>query len=183
MIFGAEWTEQNLRQLIDTTDGGLDYVFTGAVRKIGDDFEIMLRVWEVKKLRERKTFSAKWTAATADGELAKLHEQVRAFMECTPGGGGLAYAAPTQPRAWLDTLALSLRAFLVEKNILPAEQLAGSDDVVAFIAQRAATGEAASLAWLTLRARIAKHGLAAPASAAVTLAESPIVAQASSLPS
>lgn len=181
MIFGTEWTEENLRQLVDTTDGGLDYIFTGAVRAVEGGHEVMLRVWEVKKFRERKTFSAKWTAATADAELAKLHEQVRAFMECTPGGGGLAYAAPTHPRAWLDTLAVSLRTFLIEKNVLPAEQLGVSADALAALGQHAASGEVASLAWLTLRARVAKHGVAAPAAPA--LFESPIVAQASSLPS
>ena len=178
MIFGAEWTEENLRQLVDTTDGGLDYIFSGAVRVVEGGHEVMLRVWEVKKFRERKTFSAKWTAATADAELAKLHEQVRMFMECAPGGGGLAYVAPVHPRAWLDTLAVSLRSFLIEKNVLPAEQLGVSADALAALGQHAASGEAASLAWLTLRARVAKHGIAAPPAPA--LADSPLVAQAAS---
>ena len=132
-------------------------------------------------MKERKTLSAKWTAATADAELAKLHEQVRGFMECTPGGGGLAYVAPAQPRAWLDLLAVSLRTFLVEKAVLPAEQLGVSAEALASVAQYAASGEAASLAWLTARARAVKLGVAVPAD--VALATSPLVAQASSLPS
>jgi hypothetical protein len=47
-------------------------------------------------------------------------------------------------------------------------------------AQRAAVNEAASLAYVTLRSRAVKHGLATPPEA--TLARSPLVAQAASLP-
>ena len=180
MIFGTEWSADNLRQLVDTTDGGLDYIFTGALRKVGEEFEVLLRVWEVKKMKERKTLSVKWTAATADAELTKLHELVRGFMECTPGGGGLVYAAPAHPRAWLDTLAWSLRSFLVEKNVLPVQQLNISAESLAKCAEEAASGETASLAWLTLRNRVTKHGVTLPATP--TLANTPLVAQASSLP-
>jgi len=180
MIFATEWTAENLRQLIDTTDGGLDYIIAGALRAVSAGYELVLRVWEVKKLRERKTFSARWTAATADVELTKLHEQLRTFMEWQPAGGGLAYAAPSQPPAWLDTLAASLRAFLEEKNILPAEQLGLSTEALARAAQHAASGETASLAWLTLRARAVKLGVATvPATPA--LHASPLVEEAARL--
>lgn len=179
IIFGAEWSVENLRQLVETSDG-LDYIFTGALKMAGDEFEVVLRVWEVKKLRERKTFSAKWTRATADAELAKLHEQIRVFMEWKPTSAGLPYAVPAQPRAWLDTLGASLGAFLVEKAILPKETIAAPDAVLAAEAPRAAASETASLAWLTLRARLAKiSGATAPEG--VMLAESAIVVQAESL--
>ena len=179
MLFGAEWAVENLRQLVETSEG-LDYIFTGALKKTGEEFELLLRVWEVKKLRERKTFGAKWTSATADGELTRLHEQIRTFMEWQPAGAGLGYAPPAQPRVWLDTLGASLGAFLVEKNILPKETIASPDLLLATEAPRAVAGETASLAWLTLRARLVKS-VAATAPAKVTLADSAVVAQASQL--
>ncbi len=175
MIFGAEWSAENLSQLVETSEG-LDYVFTGALRAMGDEFEIILRVWEVKKLKERKAFSAKWTRATADAELAKLHELIRTFMEWKPAGAGLAYAAPAQPRAWLDTLGASLGTFLVEKNILPKETIAASDALLATAAAGAAAAEASSLAYLSLSARLAKLGVNGPTG--VTLCASPLVAEA-----
>lgn len=176
MIFGAEWSVENLRQLVETSDG-LDYIFTGALKATGEEFELLLRVWEVKKLRERKTFAAKWTRATADAELAKLHEQIRTFMEWQPAGTGLGYAPPALPRAWLDTLGASLGAFLVEKAILPKETIAAADALLAAEAARAAANETASLAYLTLRARLTKSA-GATAPAGVALAESAIVSEA-----
>lgn len=179
MIFSAEWREENLSQLVATSEG-LDYIFTGALREVGEEFEVLLRVWEVKKLKERKNFSAKWTRATADAELAKLHEQIRTFMEWKPAGAGLTYAAPAQPRAWLDTLGVSLGAFLVEKGILPKETIAAPEEVLATEVVKANASEVASLAWLTLRARLTKTtGATAPAG--VKLADSPLVDRAASL--
>ncbi len=175
-LFGAEWNTDNIRQLVDSTAGGLDYLFTGALRKTGDEMEILLRVWDIKKMRERKQFTAKWTAATADVELAKLHEQVRLFMEWTPEKRGLAYAAPASPRAWLETLGASVALFLNEKNLLPKEQLASPETDLAHAAAHAATGEAASLAFLTLRNRAERLRLAARLDA--VLANSPLIAQA-----
>ncbi|MEO7599493.1 MAG: hypothetical protein ABIV50_11215, partial [Opitutus sp.] len=101
-LFGSEWTTDNLRQLVDTTEGGLDYIFTGAVRQVSGDFELVLRVWEVKKFRERKQFTARWTPASIDAELTKLHEQVRLFMEWTADKSGMPYVAPKSPQAWLE---------------------------------------------------------------------------------
>jgi hypothetical protein len=180
MLFGTEWSTDNLRQLVDTTDGGLDYIVTGALSAAAGDYELLLRVWDVKKFRERKTFAARWTPATADAELGKLHEQVRTFMEWSSAGAAFAYAPPAQPRAWLDTLGASLGFFLVEKKIIPAEQLVAPAAALAHAAQHAASGEAASLAFLTLRARAMKLGVA-PAPAGVALAPSPLVEQAASL--
>lgn len=180
VLFGVEWTTDNLQQLVNTSDGAIDYILTGALRATGGQFEVLLRVWEVKKLRERKTFTARWTPATADVELTKLHEQIRTFMEWKPAGAGLAYAPPAQPRAWLDTLGAALGLFLVEKKILPSEALASPVESLAQAARQAATGEAASLAFLTLRARAKTLGLA-PGLAEAALAPSPRVEQAASL--
>lgn len=154
-LFPTEFTADNLRQLVDSAEGGLDYVFTGAVRRQAGDFELILRVWEVKKFRERKQFTVRWTPATADAELAKLHEMLRQFMEWSPypAEAGMKYAAPAHPSAWLEVLAPSLTYFLGEKNILAPAQLALSVDRFESVAQHAASNEAASLAWLTLRSR------------------------------
>jgi len=176
MIFGGEWTLENLRQVVDTTDGGLDFVVTGALRMTDADYEAVLRVWEVKTFRERKTFSARWTPATADIALAQLHADVRAYMEWSPASAALAYTPPARPRAWLDTLGASLGLFLVEKGMFTAEFIAPPAETLAHAAQHAASGEAASLAFLTLCARAAKHGVAAPAG--VALARSPLVNEA-----
>ena len=170
-LFPTEWTAENLRQLVDSTEGGLDYVFTGAIRQKAGDYELVLRVWEVKKFRERKTFTARWTPATADVELAKLHEQIRVFMEWMPAKGGLKYEPPVAPRAWLETLGASLTLFLGEKNLLPAEQIPAMDEVLARTADAAVGNEAASLAFLTLRNRSEKLGVAARVEAALSGSE------------
>jgi hypothetical protein len=151
----------------------VDYVFTGALRAAAGDFELVLRVWEVKTFRERKTFTARWTPATADAALGKVHAEVRAYMEWSPASAAFAYVMPGQPRAWLDTLGASLGLFLVEKNILPAKQLPPVEADLRSVGDRAAQGEAASLAFLTLRSRAVKLGLAGPIEPA--LARSPLV--------
>jgi hypothetical protein len=158
--FGAEWSLENLRQLVETTEGGLDYVFTGALRAKEGDYELVLRVWEVKSFRERKAFSARWTPATADAALAQLLAEVRAFMEWSPAGATLAFEPAARPRAWLDTLGASLGLFLLGKNILPREQLAPVAEDLRAAGDRAGAGEIAALAWLTLRARAAQLGFA-----------------------
>lgn len=176
VIFGAEWGVENLRQLVDTTEGGLDYVFTGAIRQQSGDYELMLRVWEVKKYRERKTFTARWTPATADTELARLHEQVRVFMEWSAAKTGLPYAAPAHPRAWLETLANSVNLFLADKKLLPADQLPPTSDALTHAGAHAAESVPASLAFLTLRSRAQKLGIAAAGEAPLT--DSPLVTEA-----
>ncbi|MBK8858034.1 MAG: hypothetical protein IPN11_10305 [Opitutaceae bacterium] len=160
-LFPTEWSTDNLRQLVDSTEGGLDYVFTGAVQRRAGDWELVLRVWEVKKFRERKQFTARWTPATADAELAKLHESLRTFMEWSPypADAGLKYTAPSHPAAWLEVLAPSLTFFLGDKHILASDQLAVSPDRFESVAQHAASNEAASLAWFTLRARAERLNL------------------------
>jgi len=156
--FSAEWSLANLRQLVETTEGGLDFIVTGALRVNAGDYEIVLRIWEVKTFRERKVFNARWVPATADTALAQLHAQVRAYMEWSPASAAFAYTIPAQPRPWLETLGAGLGLFLVEKNILLPALLAPVEADVQQAAARAAGSEAASLAFLTLQARAAKLG-------------------------
>ena len=181
VAFSGEWTTENLRQLVETHAEGLDFIVTGALRSTAGDYDVVLRVWEVKTFREKKTFTARWTPSTADTALARLHADVRGYTEWSPSSAAFVYTVPTQPRAWLETLATSLELFLVDKAILPVSQIPPVDDELRLAAQRAASNEAASLAYLTLRSRARKAGLAVPPEA--PLARSPLVAQASSLPS
>ncbi len=181
MIFAAEWMTDNLRQLLDTSKDGLDYVFTGAVRQQAGDFELVLRVWEMKKFRERKQFTARWTPSTADAALTQLHAEVRQFMEWAPypAGAGLAYVPPASPTAWLDALGASLGLFLVEKKLCPPELLLPVGPSLAGLARGTADSVAGSLAWLTLLARARALGLETGAAEA-RLAGDPLVREARS---
>lgn len=178
-LFPAEWTSQNIRQLVETAADGLDYVFTGTLVETSGDTELVMKVWEVKKFRERKSFSARWTPATADAELARLHEQIRLFMEWCPypEGAGLAYSAPPSPTAWIRTLGSSLSLFLTDKGVLPKEQLTLPAAVIDTTAEQAAAGAAASIAWLTLRERAERLGASGPLPA-IQLNTNPLVAAA-----
>ncbi len=160
VVFSTEWTPENLRQLVETHGEELDYIVTGSLRVSAGDHEVVLRVWEVKGLRERKVFPARWTPATADAVLARLHADVRAYLEWSPASAAYAYVVPAQPRAWLDTLGASLGLFLAEKAVLPPSCLAPVAADLAAAAARAPGSEGASLAYLTLRARARQLGLA-----------------------
>jgi hypothetical protein len=126
--FPNDWVTENVRQLNDSADGGVDYVVTGSLRNRNDDFELNLRIWEVKKYRELKAFSTRWTPATADAALGQFHEQVRAYMEWTalPVGQGPAYATPPAALSYVQALGASLTLFLGEKNLLAPDQVAGT---------------------------------------------------------
>lgn len=174
--FNTEWTLENLRQLTETAGEGFDYVVTGALRASAGDYEMVLRVWEMASSRERKSFTARWTPANADAALARIHGEVRAYMEWSPSSAAFAYVVPTQPRPWLETLGASIGLFLAEKGLMPAACLRPPAEDLAAAASRAAQGEAASLALLTLQARAVRLGLAAPVEAA--LARSPLVQEA-----
>jgi hypothetical protein len=178
MLFGPEWTTDNLRQLAATNGEKLDYVFTGALQHHADDYELHLRLWDMKKLRERKAFVLRWTPANADAELTRLHEAIRAFMEWEPEKHGLIYAPPAQPRAWLDALGTSLGFFLLEKVLQPATPVAAPDFLADGTAQLAAGSETAALAWLTLQSRATRLGLAAPGGGVVKPVSTPLIEQA-----
>ena len=176
-IFASEWSTDNIRQLVDTTEGGLDYVFTGAIRHSNSDYDLVFRLWEIKKFRERKVFHLHFTPATANAELNALLEQLRAFMEFSPypDGTGLAYTPPPNPFAWSDTLGASLSFFLAEKAVLPKEQIATPAETLARIAARAAASETSSLAWLALRDRAPKLDVTSAIPPDAKLAETPLV--------
>lgn len=178
-IFGAEWTSDNIRQLIESNESGFDYVFTGALRQIHADFELVLRLWEVKKFRERKTFTVRWTPATADQALAQFHEQLRMFMEFTPypAGQGLVYTPSTRPRDYAEALGACLTLFLGEKELLPPAQLVVPPEVISRADAAAAESEAGSLLALSLRGRTRRLGLTVPPLPPI-LADTPAVAQA-----
>ncbi len=179
-IFPTEWTPDNLRQLVDSVEGGLDYLFTGALRQQADDWELVLRLWEVKKFRERKQFTLRWTPATAEAEFTKLQETLRAFMEWAPypAGQGAACAPALRPVAWLDVLSSSATLFLGEKNLLATDQIAGVPAALENAAEHAASSEAHSLAWLTLRARARRLGLAPATLGDALVFKTPLVEQA-----
>jgi hypothetical protein len=174
--FGAEWTTENLRQLVQTTEGGVDFIVSGALRAIAGDYEVLLRIWEVTGFRERKSFTVRWTPSTVESALSELHSQVRMYMEWSPASAAFAYTVPTKPREWLDTLGAALDLFLAEKNILAREQLASIDQDLNDVARRAAGSEAASLAALTFRDRATRLGYTTLPN--VMLARSPLVLQA-----
>jgi len=180
-IFASEWTVDNLKKLVETANG-LDYIFTGSLRRDGAECVLILRIWEVKKLRERKQLTVRWTAATADAELAKLHEYVRAFMEWAPypEGSGIPYSAPSSPTVWLDALGALLNLFLVEKALMPKEQLPALSPIFDAFAPHAFSPPAASLAWVSLRLKAASLGLA-PSLSEVLLSRHPAVSRARTL--
>jgi hypothetical protein len=179
VVFSSEWTPENLRQLVETHGEELDYIVTGSLRVAAGDHEVVLRVWEVKGLRERKVFPARWTPSNADAVLSRLHADVRAYMEWSPASAAYAYVIPAQPRPWLETLGASLGLFLAEKSVLPPTCLAPDAADLAAAGTRAAGSEGASLAYLTLRARARQLGLTdAPLA---PLARSPLVQQARDL--
>ncbi len=179
MVFGGEWTIDNLRQLVSTTQGGLDYIYSGSLRASADDFELVLRLHEVKSYRERKKFTVRWTPSTADAELAQVHAELRRFMEWSPASASLVYSAPARPTPWLHTLGACSGLFQVEKSVISREFLAPVEADVALAAAHAADSETASLAFLTLAARAKRLGLASPVS--TKLAASALVQQAATV--
>ena len=124
-LFPAEWTVDNLRKLNEIGGSGLDYIVTGSLRVHHADYELGLRIWEVKKYRELKSFAIGYTPATANEALLKIHGQMRAYMEwaALPEGNGLVYAPPVDPFAHLLALGASVSLFLGEKGLLPAVQV------------------------------------------------------------
>ena len=181
-IFPTDWNVDNLKKLADSVADGLDYIFTGSLKRDGSELVLIMRVWEVKKMRERKQITVRWTAATADAELKKLHEYIRAFMEWAPypEGSGIPYAVPSSPTAWLDALSALLGLFLVEKNLEPKAQLAPLSPIFDAFAPHAFSPPASSLAWVTLRLKASALGLA-PNLSEVLLSRHPAVVQARSL--
>ncbi len=121
-LFPVEWTAENLRQLNESSNGkALDYIVAGWFRAHNNDFELGVRIWEVKKFRELKSFAVRFAPATANEALLKIHGQLRTYMEWTalPSGNGLSYELPSDPFAYLQALGASISLFLGEKALLP----------------------------------------------------------------
>jgi len=177
-FFNGELAPEQIRQLVDSTEGGIDYVFTGALQQKNADYEVVLRLWEVKKFRERKAFTIRWTPATADRAFAEFHAQLCTFMEFKPypAGQGLAYSLPSAPRDYVETLGAGLTLFLAEKQILPVAQAIVPAGPADRLGGAAAQSEIASLLLLGLHARARRLGIAeSPLPAA--LAGTPLVEQ------
>lgn len=167
VLFPVEWTAQNIRELNETSTGGLDYVVTSGLRNRNDDFELVLRIWEVKKFRELKQFTTRWTPASADTVLKQFHDQIRLYMEWTalPAGNGLAYAAPAAPGAHIQSLGATLSQFLAEKGVLAAEQASADAAAQLRNAQTNAGDTRAQLALVSTLLRLRAHGTALDAGA------------------
>ena len=178
-LFGVEWAPEHIRQLVDNTEGGIDYVFTGALQQRNADYELVLRLWEVKKFRERKAFTVRWTPATADRAMAEFHAQWRGFMEAAacPAGQGLAYSPPANVRDYVEALGAGLTLFLVEKQVLPPAQAAVPAELAVRLGGGAGQSDFASLLALGLHARARRLGLPGFETLPV-LAASPVVEQA-----
>jgi hypothetical protein len=176
-LFGGEWTPENIRQLVDSSNEPIDFVVTGTLTEESGNFELLLRLWEVKKLKERKQFLVRWTAATANAELTQLHSALSTFMELTPypTGQGLRYPAPVAPLQWFETLGASIGLFLAEKKLLPAERLRAVSEDMEKIAAHAGKSSLDSLAWLSYSRRAAQLGLAAGTELVPELANDPLV--------
>jgi len=125
MLFPAEWSADNIREVNESGGKGLDYVVTFALRSKNDDFELVARIWEVKKFRELKQFTTRWTPASADTVLKQFHEHLRLYMEwmARPAGEGLAYTPPEVPTAHIQSLGATLSQFFGEKGVLAPEHV------------------------------------------------------------
>ncbi len=132
VLFPVEWTADNIRELNDTSTGGLDFVVTTSLRNRNDDYELLLRIWEVKKFRELKQFGTRWTPATADAALTQFHAQLRQYMEWTalPQGYGAPYAPPAAPGAHIQALGATLTQFLGGKGVLAPDQVSDATPVL-----------------------------------------------------
>jgi hypothetical protein len=169
-LMGPEWASENIRQLNDSNERGLDFVVTGFLRHQHGDYELGLRIWEVKKFRELKAFTTRWTPATGEAALRAFHDQVRGYMEWTalPAGNGLTYAAPAVPTAHAAALGAAGSLFLAEKGVLQRDRADLDLAPLVQAAQAMPDATAPQLALATAVARAGRMGLA-PDETAVAL--------------
>lgn len=160
-LFPMEWSAENIRQLDESAQGGLDYVVTFALRSRNADYELTARIWEVKKFRELKTFTTRWAPSDADAVLAKFHEQLKTYMEWQPATSGLAYAPPAAPLSYIQALGGSLTLFLGEKQMLVPEQVVAATEIFLKAAQANPADARAQLALVTALQRLQARGATA----------------------
>lgn len=160
-LFAVEWSPENIRQLVNSTEGSFDYVFTGTLRQKFSDYELALNLWEVKKFRVRKSFTVRWTPATADQALSEFHAQWRTFMEfkACPPGQGLVYSMPPNVMDYVASLGTGLTLFLAEKKVVSSAQAVVPAELAARLGARASQSEFASLLALSLHARAKRLAL------------------------
>ena len=161
-LFPTEWSADNIRQLDESVADGLDYVVTGALRARNADYELVVRIWEVKKFRELKSFNVRWTPSDANAVLAQFHQQLRTYMEWTPlpAGSGLAYAAPAAPLPYVLGLGGSLGLFLAEKNLIASDHANAGPDLFLRAAQTNPDDVRAQLLLVTALQRLQARGAA-----------------------
>ncbi|MBX3737258.1 MAG: hypothetical protein KF715_11245 [Candidatus Didemnitutus sp.] len=176
-LFPAEWTADNIRQLDESAHGGLDYVVTFGLKARNADYELVARIWEVKKFRELKKLTTRWTPADANAVLAQFHAQLQTYMEWQPAAGGLAYAAPAAPLDYVQALGGSLTLFLGEKQMLSAEQIAVPAALFLKAAQSNPADPRAQIALVTALQRLAARG-ASPDAAALAHARAWLASEA-----
>lgn len=160
-LFPTEWSAENIRQLDQSAQGGLDYVITFALRTRNADFELTARIWEVKKFRELKAFTTRWAPAAADAVLTQFHQQLKTYMEWQPAGGGLAYAPPAASLSYIQALGASLTLFLGEKQMLSPEQIVAPAELFLQAAQANPADTRAQLALVTALQRLQARGTVA----------------------
>jgi hypothetical protein len=166
-LFPTEWSAENIRQLDESAAGGLDYVVTGALRVRNADYELVVRIWEVKKFRELKSFTIRWTPADANEVITRFHQQLRTYMEWTalPAGAGLAYVAPAAPLPYVLGLGGSLGLFLAEKGIIAPDHANAGPDLFLRAAQTNPDDARAQLLLVTALQRLQARGAAIDAAA------------------
>lgn len=157
-LFPMEWTAENIRQLDESAQGGLDYVVTFALRSRNADYELGARIWEVKKFRELKTFTTRWAPSDADAVLAQFHQQLKTYMEWQPANSGLPHAVPAAPLSYIHALGGSLTLFLGEKQMLPPELATAPAELFLAAAQANPTDARAQLALVTALQRLQARG-------------------------
>jgi hypothetical protein len=116
--FGGEQARQLFPQEVEP----LDFAVAGAVQAAADGTlrAVEFTLWEVRKARLMKTFSAEGPAA-----VAKAWSQLLGYLEATkPVNSLMPYAAPADPAAHAVVLDQVLHFFLAEKKVLPLERLA-----------------------------------------------------------
>lgn len=162
VLFPHAWTHANIRQIVDTSEDGLDFVVTGTIAGgAGDYWTVSIQLWDVARSCERKTWSLGFSPDAADRALTEFHTHFRLFMEWVayPAGSGLIYTPPSRPAPWIRTLGISASVFLAEKNALDPAQAVLSPALIDLVAENAVTSESASLAWLSLAAGARRLGL------------------------
>lgn len=116
MAFGGE----QVSQLFPKKEEPLDYAVTGTVQAgpEGSIASIDFSVWDMRKIKQMKTFHAEGADA-----LARLWPQLLTYLEASkPGAGPMEYKLPDDPLEHATMLDHSLHFFLAEKGVVGPEK-------------------------------------------------------------